>query len=99
MERYIEDLYKGEDFYAQGEYVDGILFFHCELYQHDRATIKKIRKAIQETVSQARMLGYNNPVFSYVEKGPKCKLSRLTGGELCNTFEAEGKTFEVFKWV
>ena len=98
MESRIEDLYVGEDFYARGEYAGGILFFHCELYQHDKSTIKKIRKAIQETVAQAREMGYDRPVFSYVEQGPKCKLSRLAGGTLCNTFEADGKTYEVYSW-
>lgn len=98
MERRVEDLYVGSDFYAKGELTEGILFFHCELYQHDKQTIKKIRKAIQEALFHARESGYDKPVFSYVEKGPKCKLSRLAGGTLCNTFEADGKTYEVYSW-
>lgn len=98
MESRIEDLYVGEDFYARGEYAGGFLFFHCELYVHNKSTIKKIRKAIQETLQQAREMGYDKPIFSYVEEGPKCKLSRMAGGVLSNTFEADGKRFEVYTW-
>ena len=43
-------------------------------------------------------MGYDKPVFSYVEEGPKGKLSKMAGGVLCNTFEAEGKRFEVYVW-
>lgn len=98
MERRIEDLYVGEDFRAKGEYVDGFLFFHCEVYKYDRATIRKIKKAIQETIQQAREMGYEKPVFSYVEKGPRCKLSRMVGGTLCNAFVEDGRIFEVYVW-
>lgn len=98
METRIEDLYVGEDFYARGELAGGFLFFHCEVYVHNKSTIKKIRGALNEAVQHARSLGYDKPVFSYVEQGPKCKLSRMAGGLLCNTFEAEGKIFEVYKW-
>lgn len=98
MESRIEDLYVGDDFYARGEYAGGFLFFHCELYIHNKSTIKKIRQALRETIEQAREMGYDKPVFSYVEEGPKGKLSKLAGGVLCNTFEAEGKRFEVYKW-
>lgn len=99
MESRIEDLYVGEDFYARGEYAGGFLFFHCELYVHNKSTIKKIRKAIQETLQQAREMGYDKPIFSYVEEGPKCKLSRMAGGCHCNTFEADGKKYEVYSWA
>ena len=98
MERRIEDLYVGEDFYAKGEYAGGFLFFHCEIYQHNKSTIKKIKRAISETIEQARDMGYDKPVFSYVEQGPSCKLSRMMGGVLCNTFEECGKTYEVYIW-
>lgn len=98
MERKVEDLYVGTDFYAKGEYAGGVLFLHCEIYDYSKKTIKKLRKAIQETLMQAREMGYDKPLFSYVEEGPKCKLSRITGGVLCNKFEESGRTFEVYKW-
>lgn len=98
MESRIEDLYVGDDFYARGEYAGGFLFFHCELYKHDKSTIKKIRQAIQETLEEAYKLGYDKPVYSCVEKGPVCKLSRLAGGELLTTYEYDNKEYEVYKW-
>lgn len=98
MERLIEDLYVGDDFYAKGELAGGFLFLHCEIYTYNKSTIKKIRKAIQEVIQHARELGYDKPLFSYVESGAKCKLSRIAGGKLCNTFEEGGRTFEVYTW-
>lgn len=98
MESRIEDLYVGEDFYARGEYAGGFLFFHCELYVHNKSTIKKIRKAIQETLEQARGMGYYKPIFSCVEEGPIGKLSRLAGGTLLTVYEYENKKYEVYQW-
>ncbi len=99
MERRIEDLYVGEDFYARGEYAGGFLFFHCDLYKHDKSTIKKVCRALKETIEQSREMGYDRPVFSYVEKGPKSKLSRIAGGTLCNTFISDNKEYEVYVWA
>lgn len=98
MESRIEDLYVGEDFYARGEYAGGFLFFHCELYKHDKNTIKKIRKAIEEVLINIKQFGYNKPVYSCVEKGPIGKLSRLAGGTLLTTYIFEDKEYEVYQW-
>lgn len=98
MESRIEDLYVGDDFYARGEYAGGFLFFHCELYIHNKSTIKKIRQAIQETLQHAKALGYKKPIFSCVEVGPVSKLSRLAGGTLLTVYEYENKKYEVYQW-
>lgn len=89
-------VYAGTDFWAQGELCEGLLFLHCDVYKWDRKTLRKIKEGLQILHEGLRnQYGYDKPIFSYTENPRWCK---LIGGKYHNSFEHEGRHFEVFKW-
>lgn len=95
IKRNVEDIYKGLDFWAQGEYCMGVMFIHCDVYTPTSSTIKKARKMFKEVREAVNQHGYDSPIFTYTQNPRFCK---LMGGVYHNTFQFEGKTYEVWKW-
>lgn len=96
IKRNIQNIYVGPDFLAQGEMVEGFLFLHCDVLIHSRDTLRKIKKMIDDFHGVAyREYGYDKPFFAYTQNPRWCK---LIGGEYANSFEQDGRKFEVWVW-
>lgn len=96
INRVIHNIYVGPDFLAQGEMVEGILFLHCDVLEHSRATLRKIKKMIKEFQGLALSIyGYDKPFFAYTQNPRWCK---LIGGKYANSFVESGRHFEVWVW-
>lgn len=96
VDRKITTLYIDTDFWAQGELCEGFLFLHCDVYKWDRATLRKIKKHLDEFISEVKNFNYDKDVFTYTENP---RWVKLLGAEYHNSFEFEGRHFEVWKWA
>lgn len=95
MERQIASLYIGEDFTSYAEYAGGFLFLHCDVIEWNLKTLRKIKTGIVEVKRQAELKGYNQPLLTYT-RNPRWV--KLIGGKYKNTFEVEGKEYELWAW-
>lgn len=93
--RQIVTLYADVDFWAQGELCEGFLFLHCDVYKWDRATLKKVREGIKILKAEIKAKGYDKPVFTYTQNP---RWVKLLGAKYHNSFDFEGRDFEVWKW-
>lgn len=95
MDRRLSVLYTGPDFIASVEYADGFIFIHCEVLDKSIKTLRKIRTGIKELKELLHERGYYNPLLTYSQNP---RWVKLLGAQYKNTFEYEGREFELWAW-
>jgi len=95
VHRKIETIYVGIDFWAQGEFCEEFLFLHCDVYDKKLKTLRKIKEMLAEFKIEIAKFGYDKPLFTYTQNP---RWVKLLGATFHNSFEFEGRYFEVWKW-
>lgn len=90
MERIIEDVYQGDDFYVRAEEASGFLFLHVDVYKNTPNSFRKMKKYL------ALFMGYVDlPVMTYT-KNPK--FVRMLGAKYLSEFIYDDELYEVWLW-
>lgn len=87
-------VYEDEDVLFEYEAMGEDLLLHCEIKQWSHSKFKNMIKVFASFMNQAESLGYKK-VFTVT---PNPNFAKLFGGRKTNSFEYEGKYYEVVLW-
>ena len=88
MDTKVEITHSCEYFTSKVEYTVGPIFLHCDVHKNSPQCLKLVKKELKRLLKE---LG--EPLFTYTQNG---RYAALLGGKLLNTFESEGKIYEVY---
>lgn len=77
------------------EYIDGLVFVHCDVRKDGHSTIKAIRDGMPILLQKLGREGYKE-FFSYTQNPKFCE---LIGGHHHNSFSSETGDYEVYRWA
>lgn len=95
MERVIQNIYEDEDFSVKVECVDCIPFVHIDVENYNKSIRKRILLQFEELRKALFAHGWDR-AYSYTRNKKFRKI--VPNGEVINTFNYDGETYEVVKW-